>query len=257
MSKVTVILADGMRPDALESCEHPFAKQLIEMSTYCKNGSSVMPSVTLPCHMSLFHSVKPERHGTTTNIYAPQVRPVSGLCEVLKAAGKHSAMFYNWEELRDLTRPDSLGFGFYYSGHVHTYKIACAECTKQAINYINDKDPDFVFLYLGIPDWAGHTYGWLTPEYNQAIYESIEYVKQVIENTSDDRAVIFTADHGGHDRHHGLDIPEDMQIPFVFYGKEFEKGKKIEGVSLLDIAPTVAKLLDVAPNNEWEGSPIF
>ena len=38
-----------------------------------------MPSVTLPCHMSLFHSVDPDRHGITTNGYVPQVRPIKGM----------------------------------------------------------------------------------------------------------------------------------------------------------------------------------
>ncbi len=60
-------------------------------ASFC--AQTVTPSVTLPCHMSLFHSVTPQRHGTTTNTYAPQVRPVRGLCEVLAAAGKRCAFF--------------------------------------------------------------------------------------------------------------------------------------------------------------------
>ena len=108
MKKVLLILVDGMRPDGLLGCGNAFADTLLEHAQYALDAQTVMPSVTLPCHMSLFHSVTPERHGILTNTYVPQVRPVRGLCEVLRAAGKTCAFFYNWEELKDLSRPDSL-----------------------------------------------------------------------------------------------------------------------------------------------------
>ena len=116
MKRVLLILADGMRPDSLEACGNPVVKKILKHSVYTLEGTTVMPSVTLPCHMSLFHSVTPERHGILTNTYVPQVRPVRGLCEVLKAAGKHNAFFYNWEELKDLSRPDSMTFATFVSG---------------------------------------------------------------------------------------------------------------------------------------------
>jgi len=46
-----------------------------------------------------------------------------------------------------------------------------------------------------------------------------------------------------------------MTIPVVFCGPKFEKGKTLSGVSIKDIAPTIAKLLDVPFAREWEGTP--
>ena len=86
--RVLLILADGFRPEALSACGHPFAEKLLDMGSFCLNAATVYPSVTLPCHMSLFHSVSPDRHGILTNTYVPLARPVSGLCEQLAAAGK-------------------------------------------------------------------------------------------------------------------------------------------------------------------------
>ena len=103
--KVILILADGLRPDAMMTCGHPFVSEMMERATYCMQAQTVMPSVTLPCHISLFHSVDPSRHGTTTNTYAPQVRPIDGLVEVLAAAKKKCGFFYTWEQLRDIARP--------------------------------------------------------------------------------------------------------------------------------------------------------
>ena len=59
-----------------------------------KGVIDVKNKVTLPCHMSMFHSIVPRIHGTTTNTYMPQVRPVNGLLEQLNKADKVSAMFY-------------------------------------------------------------------------------------------------------------------------------------------------------------------
>ena len=69
----------------------------------------------------------------------------------------------------------------------------------------------------------------------------------------EDYTVIVCADHGGHDRSHGSDLPEDMTIPVCIRGPKFEKGQELENVSIKDIATTVASLLEVPAVKEWEG----
>ena len=139
--RTLVILVDGMRPDAIENL--PQVKDLIKKSSYNMEATTVMPSVTLPCHMSLFHSVDPSRHGTTTNTYAPQVRPVNGLCEVLLQNKKKSALFYNWEELRDLSRPGSLTYSYFCKGRDVFYDKANDIVTDAALEYLTNNDNDF------------------------------------------------------------------------------------------------------------------
>ena len=67
--KTVLILVDGMRPDGLQDI--PQVQNMQKNASYAMNAQTVYPSVTLPCHMSLFHSVDPERHGTTDNTYTP------------------------------------------------------------------------------------------------------------------------------------------------------------------------------------------
>jgi arylsulfatase A-like enzyme len=52
-------------------------------------------------------------------------------------------------------------------------------------------------------------------------------------------------------------MPEDMLIPIIIKGKDFETGKIIENANIMDIAPTVTKLLGVAPDSEWEGKALI
>lgn len=252
--KIILFLVDGMRPDALADIEA--AQRIMKKSTYTMDAKTVFPSVTLPCHMSLFHSVTPQRHGTTTNIYMPQVRPINGLCEILKVADKRSAIFYNWEDLRDISRPNSLTHAAFYAGRRLGYMETGEMLADELIEYVKKFDTDFTFFYMGYTDWAGHKFGWMSEEYMSAMQSSWNNIEKVMTALGDEYTYIITSDHGGHDRTHGSEMPEDMIIPIFLCGEKFEKGKEIENVSILDIAPTITKLLNLAPDEEWEGKAL-
>lgn len=257
MNKVILILVDGLRPDALPVCGNAYGSTLAKLGSSSMEAQTVWPSITLPCHMSLFLSVPPSRHGTTTNTYAPQVRPVSGLCEQLRTAGKKCAFFYNWEELRDLTRPSSLAYSCFISGEINGYKRANELVTARAISYIGEEAPDFAFVYLGLTDSVGHDCGWMGTEYLAACSTSLGQVRQLVERFGEDYTILITADHGGHGRTHGSDIPEDMRIPLICKGPAFEPGSILENPTICDIAPTIAALLEAEPGPEWEGKSLL
>ena len=256
MEKVILISVDGLRPDGLLACGNPYIHELMELAYYTLDGKTVMPSVTLPCHMSLFHSVTPQRHGITTNLYLPMARPVSGLFEQLQIRKRSCAMYYGWEPLRDVARPDSLR----YSEYIHSYAEESSDTvlTDSALERIRRSRPDFVFLYMVETDEkGGHDNGWMSEEYLRRVSIAVDNIKRVIEACGDEYTVIITADHGGHDRHHGLDIPEDMTIPMFYIGRRFEAGKRFSGGSILDIAPTVVRLMDADPGDGWEGTSLI
>lgn len=253
--KVVLISIDGMRPDGLMQCGNSFVEELMCRGSYTLAGSSVDPSVTLPCHMSIFHSIIPERHGVTTNTYTPMVRPVNGLFEQISNAGGRSAMYYGWEPLRDVSRPGSLK----YARYIWAYSAENTDrlLTEAALQDIKKNAPDFVFLYMVETDEkGGHDNGWMSEPYLRCIHDAIDNVKKVIEEVGEEYTVIVTADHGGHDRLHGTNLPEDMTIPMFFVGPDFEPGKKLSGIGLLDIAPTIADIMGVPTAREWEGKSI-
>ena len=254
-NKVILISIDGMRPDGLLSCGNPFVEEMKKKGTYSLKASSVVPSVTLPCHMSIFHSVPPERHGVTTNTYILPVHPINGLFEHINALGGKCAMYYGWEPIREIHRTPCLKrseFIWAYSAD-HTDKIL----TDHAIEYIKEEKPDFVFLYMVETDEkGGHDNGWMSDAYLECISRAIDNVKRVIEEAGDEYTIIVTADHGGHDRSHGTDADEDMTIPMFFVGKSFKENNEIEGVSILDITPTIADVMKIAPAREWEGKSL-
>lgn len=254
--KAILISVDGMRPDGLLTCGNPYVRELERMCTYTYTGQSMNPSVTFPCHFSMTHSVTPQRHGILTNTYVPQVRPVMGIFEKIHNAGGVSAMFYGWEPLRDIATPGALKFSTYINAY--TKDSSDTALTDEALRMISENKPDFAFLYMVETDEkGGHDNGWMSEEYLRRISIAIDNVKRVIDTFGNEYSVIVMADHGGHDRSHGSTLAEDMTIPFFFYGTEFERGKALDGLTLLDIAPTIAKLMGIEPDAEWEGRSII
>jgi len=252
--KVVLILVDGLRPDGLLGCGNPFVEKLISQSAHALDAATVFPSVTLPCHMSLFHSVDPDRHGILTNTYVPQVRPIVGLFDQLDTFGKVNGFFYNWEQLRDLARPGHLHTAMYVN--LHQTKHSDNLLTDACIDFVKNVQPDFTFLYLGETDEAGHDKGWMSEHYLATVNNAISCIEKVYNNLPEGYTLIVTADHGGHERSHGSTMPEDMVIPILFCGPKFEKNRKLENVSIKDIAVTVAKLLEVPAVREWEGTAL-
>lgn len=257
MNKTVLILIDGLRPDGMINCGNPEVNYLLENAAYTLNGKTVMPSVTLPCHMSLIHSVDPTRHGVTTNVFTPMVRPVTGLFEQLAAFKKRSAFFYSWGELKDLYKPSSLADVRFMSGNYYKWEETTDRLCDMAVECLKNDAPDFLFLYIGETDEVGHKYGWMSEEYLDSVNHAFDAVKKVRNALPEGSILMITADHGGHDRIHGTDLPEDTTTPFIALGSGYEAGSVFESFNIKDIAPTVVKHLDVPADSDWEGKSLI
>jgi predicted AlkP superfamily pyrophosphatase or phosphodiesterase len=247
-----LVMIDGLRPDALAHAECPTLAGLRAHGSSTLAARSVMPSITLPCHMSIFHSVPPTRHGVVTNDWQPMARPLPGLIDVVKGAGRRCVSIYNWEPLRNLSLPLSLDFAWYQD---LSYQEDGDDFTADAaIRYLPALRPDFAFVYLGTVDTAGHRYGWMSAEYLRQAERVDRQLGRLLAALPDEIHLIVQADHGGHERTHGTESPDDMTIPWIAAGPSIRQGYEIGApVSLLDTAPTLARILGVPAHRDWEG----
>lgn len=252
--KVLIISLDGLRPDALTNCS--VAQELMKKGSYTLNGSSVHPSITLPCHTSMFYSVDPDRHGLTDNIYMPQARPIDGLFEALKKSKKNCAAFYDWEQMRDVWRAGCTVYSYYCKGSCFGWDVTKKMIFQEAARYLNAYDTDLAYIYSGDTDETAHAHGWMSDAYLKAVDTSFLEIKNLLEQLKDDYEVMIVTDHGGHGRSHGSDMPEDMTVPMILLGDHFEAGKVLQNVNIKDVAPTAAKLLGVEAEPEWEGKAL-
>ena len=254
---IALFVIDGLRPDGLQQADTPVMDGLMTSGVHTLQGRTVMPSVTLPCHMSLFLGVNPGRHGITTNLWTPQVRPVPGLIDVIRQAGGSTSAFYSWEPLRDIARPGALDASFFLNNCHDAGGAGDSALADLAAGWLGQHTYTFSFVYFGYVDIAGHDDGFTSEPYRQAIANADRCIGQVMTALPPECAVIVTTDHGGHEQSHGTDCDEDMTIPLVLSGPGFATGGLIEGpVQITDVAPTVLDLLGLAPPKEWIGSPI-
>ncbi len=258
--KIVLILVDGMRPDGLLQADARVLKRLMAKGSYSLQARTVMPSMTLPCITSLIYGVSPQTHATLTNTFASSKWEVPGLFDLLHSAGYRTASFFNWEQLRDLSRPGSLDLALCINT-AESNKLALGESdrnlTELALFTLAQHTVDFVFLYLGGVDTAGHTYGWMSPEYISTIEKADECIERFLAEVPEQTRVFITADHGGTGFSHGQDTEDEMLIPLIIIADELARGEINVPISILDIAPTIAACIGLTPPLQWEGKSLF
>lgn len=250
---VVLLMLDGVRPDALELADCPNVRNFRSRSAATMDARSVMPSVTLPCHMSIFHSLLPEHHGVSDNERLPASRPAPGLVEVLAAQGRRCGFFYDWEQLRDLSRPGHLHCAWFRDGAERRVDADDAVAAAAA-RLISAEQLDFAFVYFGTVDTAGHTFGWMSDAYLTQLSRLDRLCGELLAALPAESSVLIQSDHGGHEQTHGSDRIEDMRIPWMLAGPGVRAGHVLTTpVSLLDTAPTLLHLFGIAPPAEWQG----
>lgn len=247
-----LIMLDGLRPDAITPDRTPQLTAFMQRGASTLKAQSVMPSVTLPCHTSIFYSLSPQQHGVIENVWRTPPTPAKSLIAHLHDHEKRGAYIYNWEQLRDLNPPGSL----YFSYFINTgYELDGDDIMADtAVLHLQQTVTDFTFLYFATIDMSGHLYGWMSDGYLAQVTRVDALLERVLAVVSDTTTVIIQADHGGHEQTHGTDMPEDMTIPWMIAGPGVIGGTIIrETVSLLDTAPVVARALNIPPAPQWQG----
>ena len=132
----------------------------------------------------------------------------------------------------------------------------------QAAAYIREHKPRICFIHFPDVDKAGHASGWGSPEQKEALKVTDQALGQIVKaitaaGIADTSVILVSADHGGHEKNHSDNIPDDMNIPWVAWGMGVKKGHTIERlVSTFDTAATTLWLLGVPVPAEFDGKPV-
>jgi predicted AlkP superfamily pyrophosphatase or phosphodiesterase len=71
LTAVIIISIDGLRPDAVQSAPAPSILALTGRGSYSWSAQTILPSNTLPSHVSMLTGFLPEAHGVTWDDYLP------------------------------------------------------------------------------------------------------------------------------------------------------------------------------------------
>jgi predicted AlkP superfamily pyrophosphatase or phosphodiesterase len=258
MKGVIFIVIDGCRSNALSETPAGTIHHLMEQGAYTLNAQTVTPSITLPVHYSIFTSMDPKNHGVLTNTDRPNPsRAAWGIMEVAKNQGRKTAAFYNWEHLRELSAPGALDYSLFINNADRDN--GSLELFQAASFHLTCMKPDFCFIYTSSLDDAGHRFGFGSKEYLEML-EKVDdalaffWERMKMSNLNKLYNIVLQSDHGGAGKHHCEPVPEVMTVPWVAVGPDIKSGYRIEqNVSILDTAPTLAKLMHINGHYSWEG----
>ena len=262
---VLVVSIDGLRPDAIAAFKAPTLGRLITEGSYTLSAQTIMPSKTLPSHTSMLTGEPPERHGVLWNNAvndAPGTLEIPTVFSEARSRGYSTAAFFSKAKFSHLQRPGTLDYSQAPGGWWGKW---LADRTMGDVEkYMATHAPNLLFVHLPDPDSAGHGHGWMSADYGRAVLKADAAVGRLL--VAADRAygaghytLIVTADHGGHDRDHGSNDPQDVTIPWIAWGQGVMPGaiNSDEGIDTFDTAATVLYLLGIERPSAWAGSPIL
>ena len=273
---VFVISIDGGKPSVIAESEMPTLKTIAAEGAVTWQASTIFPSLTLPSHTSMLTGVGPNKHTILWNAYTPikGIVKIPTVFSILRTAEPSAvtAMFVGKVKFRHLWLPDSLTT-FDFGGpqneapvastvDLEKYQIPARIVANNAVPWIMAHKPKLAFVHFADPDTARHAKGWGSPEQKEAFGvtdQALAQVWQAIKDAgiADSSVMIISADHGGHDLIHGLDIPDDMIIPWIAWGKGVKKDFTITApVTTFDTAATALWLLGLPVPAGFDGKPV-
>lgn len=262
---VILIGSDGFGAYAFEKAKIPNLRAMMQEGSWSLQARTVLPSSSAANWASMVMGAGPELHGYTTWGSKKPDMPA----RVLDEYGMFPSVY---AQLRK-EKPDSeIGVIYEWEGIGYLFPKAAVNhdqnadgdiaIASAASKYIKEKKPNFLFVHLHDVDSAGHKIGHGTPEYFAAIERTDAHIGTILNSIKEagiekNTIVLFTADHGGVNKGHGLISMNEMQIPWIIRGPGIHQNREIsESIMTFDTAATIAELLKLSRPQVWTGRPV-
>ena len=264
-AKVIVIGVDGLSVDGLQKATTPNMDLMMKKGLFTLNAQAVMPSKSSPNWMSMLSGVVPEKHQFKKNGFPKDAYQANPTCEgnadffptiftLLKTQRPESktAVIHQWPAFKRLLNLNEIDY--------RKNPILKAEkVQKIGLKYFKKEKPSLLFLHFNLVDAAGHLKGYKSKKYAQKVVQMDAFLKNFIELADQDANLylLLVSDHGGIDKNHGGDTPEELTVPVILYGKNVTAKELTKSVSNIDIGPTIADILELKKHDCWDGVSIL
>ena len=260
MRRLVIVLADGLRPDAVSSSVMPSLDALGRVYTLARRARTVRPSATVAALASLATGVGPDTHRLIEPglEFLPRLRTIRPVSRVLARAGMPTDIV-----TADLG-PAALPVAWALASTAGVRRLMAKgsrawETAAGARRLLSQRQDGLLFVYLPDCDRAGHAHGWMSEQYLEAAAQ-VDAGVGLLSGWTDDAVFIITSDHGGggvtaneHDQPHSV----NDHIPLIVAGSGVTRRHQLtRKISLLDIPATVLWWFGVPVPGEYEGSPL-
>ncbi|WP_448875136.1 alkaline phosphatase family protein [Desulfobulbus propionicus] len=250
MSKLLVVIIDGLYPDTLACAHVPSLDRLSKRGVLARYPQTRHPSLTLPDLVSLFTSLPPEEHGVLCNSAVfPSPQAIS-LFSLLRYRQQNISAFYSSDRLRPLFPMGTLQTGVLINSQ--SIRNVDRELAEQAARHLQREKPDFCLLSLEGASITGTHCGFTSEPYLESVEQADRVVGVIMEHLlfvgAEREYTTLVVGCGG-----GGSLPHRCS-PLLLSGPGVAQGLVVEQpVSLLDLTPTMASILGLAPHPDWRG----
>jgi predicted AlkP superfamily pyrophosphatase or phosphodiesterase len=210
LNNVMIISIDALHPAALNETTTPVIYKEMRAGAYTLNGFSTNPPKTLVSHTAMFTGMGPDESGKSDNQWQPGEPTIARqtIFNSAKRNGFLTGYLYSKQRL-----------GYLVNEAVDVYRWSREDAIDLAEAFVGKPGRHFVFLHVSGLDFVGPEYGWLSPEYIEELSYIDEYLTPLIRLVKEQKnyVIIITSDHGGHDKIHGSQHPDDFRLPFVIH----------------------------------------
>jgi hypothetical protein len=257
--RVYVIVVDGCNRGRLWQACAPVMDRLAREGTEYLGVEPAYPARTVVCFSSMLTGATPAEHGMRSN-FAPRLGVrCESIFDVLERQGRRGRLVgiahlldpFGEEVVRSVTSVQP-------TAQIDSSLVAAGR------RVVDEEDPDLLVLQLLAADQLGHVRGVRSPEYLEQLAETDRQVGDFLgfldeRGKLDGATVVLMADHGqgrGIGGHGHLDWGE-RPVPFVVWGEGARPGTvSHEPRSVLELAPTIARLLGVPQPEAARGRPL-
>jgi hypothetical protein len=264
---VVVIGFDGLSPNGLEKAATPTFDKIISEGSSSMHARAVLPTSSSTNWASMIMGAGPEQHGITSNgwekdnfVLPTIVQNEDFLFPTIfqmiddQIENAEIGAIYHWTGFGRLFEKGAVDYDINPDSEDETAALASA--------YIKDKKPTFTFIHFDHVDHGGHEHGHGSPEYYESVEKADKMLAEVMDaikasGMADETLVIISADHGGLGKGHGGESLQEMEIPFIVWGKSVKKNHVLKyPVYQYDNAATVAFALGIKTPMAWIGQPV-
>ncbi|HTT68330.1 MAG TPA: alkaline phosphatase family protein [Gemmatimonadales bacterium] len=257
MARCVILLIDGLRPDAVVPDLAPSLYALGQDYTRAEAAVTVRPSTTVAALLSLTTGVGPDTHklvepGLATLRRLGSLRPVPR-----ELAARQLPTVAVAGEVASVEVPvarvlvSAAGVSRLVATAGPARRVAAAALGR--LRFVPD---GLVIVYVNDCDRAGHTAGWMSAPYLDAVREADAAVARLRACTADSLLVVL-ADHGGggvHATDHDTPHPVNDRIPLVLAGPRIRRRHVLRSpTSILDVPPTLLWWLGLEVPAAYEG----
>lgn len=247
-NKVFVIGIDGCRPDALIAANTPNIDKLMENATYSLDAWNEGTTSSGPSWSSMLTGVWQSKHGVNDNSFnGKNYDEFPHFFKYVEDYNSdlHTASISQWGPIDDHIAAPFADVVVKVSGE--------SKLISETVNYLQNKNPDALFIQFDDVDGAGHGngYGPDIPNYLKAIEEVDAGIGQMMEalknrdNYADENwLIIVSTDHGGVGSGHGGDSAEERNIFLICSGDNIPQNEIKKDSTLTVVAPVENCLKD-------------